>query len=450
MERMLPQNIEAEEAVLGSILIDDRAFKRVAGFLRAEHFYRDAHKVIYRTMCALAARSCEIDFLTLCEELTKCKKLEQIGGEGTLARLVNSVPTSGNIVHYARIVEQKARFRMLIRECTDIVAAAYDEEETIFTSAQSKVFKAIQTNSGNAVISHRDALTNYLEALETLQKEHPDGILPGIPTGFSHLNRLLGGWRGSKLYILAARPGDGKTALMLTFAHYAIKAGCRILAFSIEMDCDELMQRLVAMEAHYDTMKLRDARLSEMDGEGYTGWDRVMDGVGRLQSTSGTLWIDDTPGNNIDLMRARAMQMKEEEGIDFIMVDYLQLAEGTDEDGHKAENRRLEVEKVSRGLKALSREMGVPVLALAQLNRNVESRQSKVPQLSDLREAGGIEQDGDVVMFITKDPNTSKDAKEWDGGIVIEKNRSGEKGVVSVRYVGHETRFYPTFSQVSG
>lgn len=448
MERMLPQNIEAEQAVLGSILIDDSSLRRVQGFLQGMHFYRDAHRSIYEAMCTLSSRQEEIDFVTICEELRKRKRLEQVGGESYLASLINCVPTAGNILYYARIVEKKGRYRALIRAATEIVQGAYDEDETIFQSAQGKVFKAVQTNSGNAIVSHREALTEYLETLDTIQQTHQDGTLPGIPTGFNRLNAILGGWRGSKLYILAARPGEGKTALALNFAHHAIKqCGCRVLMFSIEMDREELMQRFVAMEAQIDTTKLRDARLSEMDAQGYTDWDRVMDGASRLQLADGTLWIDDTPGNNIDLMRARAMQMKEEDGVDFIIVDYLQLAEGTDEDGHKAENRRLEVEKVSRGLKALAREMNVPVLALAQLNRNVEGRQVKTPQLSDLREAGGIEQDGDVVMFITKDPNTPDGAKEHDGAIIVGKNRSGEKGVIPVHYVGWQTRFYPLRTQ---
>lgn len=442
--RMLPNNIEAEKAVLGSILIDDRCFPSLTSFLRSGHFYRDAHRVIYEAMCTLYAKRETIDFITVSDELERHLKLEQVGGSDYIVSLVSVVPTSASAMYYGHIVEKKGIFRALIGAAGEIAASAYEEDEAILTQAQEKIFKAAQTSSGNAIVSHRTALTEYMTMLNTLYDQQQEGTLTGIPSGFKRLDSLLGGFRGAKLYILAARPGDGKTAMALNFAHHAMKQGCRVLIFSIEMDRMELMQRYVALESHVNSKRLRDVRLNTEDEHGRSDWEHVVDGVDRLQTATGTLWIDDTPGNNIDLIRARAMQMKTEEHIDFIMLDYLQLTNASaDEGSRRGQDRRLDVEKVSRDLKGMARELNVPVLALAQLNRNSESRPGRTPQLSDLRETGAIEQDGDVVMFITKGADVPQDATEWDTSLNIEKNRNGERGVVPLHYVGAYTQFYP-------
>lgn len=445
--RMLPNNIEAEQAVLGSILIDNQCFPGVTSFLRSGHFYRDAHRIIYEVMCKLYARREPIDYITVSDELEQQRKLEKIGGGGYLTTLINIVPTSGNVLYYARIIEKTGIFRAIIAACGEIAARAYEEDDAILTQAQEMMFKACQTTSGNAIVSHRDALDEYMATLNTLYEQQQQGTLTGIPSGFKRLDSILGGFRGAKLYILAARPGEGKTALALNFAHHAMKQGCRVLIFSIEMDRGELMQRYVALESHVNSKHLRDVRLNTVDEYGTSDWERVIEGVDRLQTTSGTLWIDDTPGNNIDQIRARAMQMKADEQIDLFILDYLQLTEASSEEGpRRAQDRRLDIEKVSRDLKRLARDLNVPVLALAQLNRNIENRPGHTPQLSDLREGGGIEQDGDVVMFITKGPDVPKDATEWDTSLSIEKNRNGERGIVPLHYVGAYTQFRPRVS----
>lgn len=440
--RMLPNNIEAEQATLGSILIDKECFPKVTSFLRSGHFYRDSHRIIYEIMCKLYARREPIDYITVSDELDRQRKTEKIGGSDYLNTLINRVPTSGNVLYYARIVEKTGIFRAIIHACGEIAARAYEEDDTILTQAQEIMFKAAQTTSGNAIISHREALTEYMMMLNTLHEQQQNGTLTGIPSGFKRLDALLGGFRPGKLHILAARPGDGKTGLLLNFAHHAVKQGCRVLIFSIEMDTSELMQRYVALEAHVNSKHLRDVRLDGEDEYGVSDWERVIDGVDRLQTAAGTLWIDDTPGNNINQIRARAMQWKMEEDIDFIGLDYLQLTNVSEDDGsRRAQDRRLDIEKVSRDLKQLARDLKVPVLALAQLNRNIENRPGHTPQLSDLREAGGIEQDGDVVMFITKGADVPKDATEWDASLSVEKNRNGERGLVPLHYVGAYTQF---------
>lgn len=440
--RVIPHSIEAEKTVLGSILFDERCLPSLS-FLKPEHFYRDTHQIIYQAMCDLAAKQEEVNHITMCDELEGRGKLEQIGGPFYLANLVDDVYNASEALYSARIVEKKARYRGLIDECAKIITQAYDEDESVFTAAQEQIFKVCQTQVGNPTVSHRQALNTYMEALDALHEQQSAGVFTGIPTGFKRLDDKLHGFRGAKFYVVAARPGDGKTALGMNFAHHAIKKGFRVLFFSIEMECAELMERFVSMESSVNSKYLRDVALDGEDERGVSDWERVVDGVARLQSTSGDLWIDDTSGNTIERMRARAMQMQAEVGVDFIIVDYLQLAEIEETNGRKAENRRLEVEKISRELKGMARRLNVPVLAMAQLNRNIESRAGRVPQLSDLREAGGIEQDCDVAMFISKDPNVPKDALEYDVKLIIEKNRNGERGTVDLHYIGAYTRFYP-------
>lgn len=431
---MLPHHIEAEQAVLGSLLIDPDAFAKIADTLEPHHFYRDAHRIIFQAIVTLNQRREIADYLTISDELERNQKLEQVG-LGYLSDLIN-IPTSGHITAYAAIVRKKAMFRSVIQACGDLAASAYEEDEAVFVSAQERFYQISQGKTSRAPVDHATSLNRYWEQLEALHEQNSKGVLTGVPTGYKMLNSLLGGFRSSKLYILAARPGDGKTALALNFTYEAVKRGCQVLFFSIEMDEGELMQRLVSIDAKVDAVHLRDAKL---DGE---EWERVVNSIGSLQSTKGKLWTDDTPANDIQSMRAKARAAQIERGLDLIVVDYLQLAQVGGSYEHKAENRRLEVEKVSRELKEMARELKVPVLALAQLNRDVESRANRVPQLSDLREAGGIEQDCDVAMFIYRDPVIPKEAPEYDISLIIDKHRNGPKGNVPLHFVGQHTRFY--------
>lgn len=438
-KRHIPYDIEAEQGVLGAIIIDPEVIPQVVEVLRAEDFYRDIHQIIYGVIHSLHEQEQPADFITICDELDRRDKLEYVGGASYLTSLINYVPTSGNACYYAQIVARTARFRDVMQTAAQITTMAYQEDESVFRFAQEQFYR-IGQGKGKAVLSHRQAVDEYWKSLEQLHEEYESGALVGVPTGYRKLNAILGGFRKSKFYVLAARPGEGKTALGLNFAYEAIKKNCNVLFFSIEMDCNELMQRLVAAESKVDSMHLRDARFNNDE------WDQVVAGLGRLQnerSIPGTLWIDDTPANDIDTMRAKARSTQMKHGVSLIIVDYLQLAKGSNETDYQAENRRLEVERVSRNLKVMARELQVPVLALAQLNREVEGRAGRLPQLSDLREAGGIEQDCDVAMFIHRDPVVPRDATEYDVSLLIEKHRNGPKGTVGLHYKGKETRFYP-------
>jgi replicative DNA helicase len=454
MQDTIPMNIEAEMGVIGSIIIDPEALLEIAEFLEPSHFYRSAHRTIYATIVQLFERREPADFITLCDELGRVGKLEDVGGAQYITSLINRVPTSGNLLYYARIVERKGILRQLIQMGSDIVAAAYEDQENVLEMAEDMVYRLRQGSNVKQVVSHVEALSRYLTGLEKLHDEHANGALTGIPTAFPLLNTILGGFRHSKMYVLAARPGDGKTALALNFADKAVKSDFNVLFFSLEMDEEELMQRWVAMEAKIDSTKLRDGRIDldekgkplPPDEHGKTEWDRIMEADARLRALPGQLFIDDTPGNTNVGMRSKARRVQAEHGLDFIIVDYLQFARVPED--RKLENRRLEVEEVSRSLKNLARELKVPVLALAQLNREVESRAGRKPQLSDLREAGGIEQDCDVAMFIQIDPNTEEGAKQWNLTLNIEKHRNGSKGIVPLRYFGPMTKFYPLVKEV--
>jgi len=447
MEKLLPQNIEAECGVLGSIIIDPQAIVRVAEFLPAEDFYRDAHRTLYEVALQLYQQHTPADMITLCDELDRRNKLETIGGSSYITDLIDKVPTSGNIEYYGRIVERTAVLRRLIQASGEIAADAYAGDEDALPKAEGHIFKIRQKNSSRSVISHTTALDEYMTNLVEIHDRNGNGALAGIATGFSLLNKKLGGFRRKKLYILAARPGAGKTSMALCFADMAVKNKCNVLFFSLEMDKDELMQRWIGMNARVDTTKLRDAKLSETDSEGKSDWDRVMAADGSLRALPNTLFIDDTPANTDIEMRSKALRMQIEHGIDLIIVDYLQLAKAGVTD-RKLENRNLEVGEVARNLKNLAREMDVPILALAQLNRESESRASRLPQLSDLRESGEIEQCCDVAMFIYKAPEIDKEAADYDVDLLLEKNRDGEKGSVPLHFIGSLTKFYPRTSEV--
>lgn len=381
MERLLPQNVEAEASVLGSLLIDPEAVSLVADFLHADDFYRDAHRTLYEAIIRLYERHEPADFVTVCHELARENKLEAVGGESYIASLVSLVPTSGNVEHYGRIVERMATLRRLIHAGGQIVASAYteDDADSVLEQAEQLIFTVRQGHALNrSQTAHiRDALTAYMERLDLLQQRR--GGFVGVPTGFSDLDRLLGGLQRSDLIILAARPAVGKTSFALSLAHNtAVKHHSKIGFFSLEMSVDQLVQRLISMESGVDQQRLRSGDLYDSD------WDRVFQAVSTLSNI--TLLIDETASLTPTQMRSKARQwVTEYDGLDLIVVDYLQLMQSAG-NGRGSDNRVQVIDEISRQLKVLARELNVPVLALAQLSRAVEARQSKVPQLSDLRE----------------------------------------------------------------
>ncbi|GHO94499.1 replicative DNA helicase [Reticulibacter mediterranei] len=380
MEKLLPQNIEAECGVLGSIIIDPEAINQVADFLHAEDFYRDAHRTIFEAVLHLYEQHEPADFITICDELARHNKLDQVGGAGYITSLINQVPTSGNVEHYGRIVERTAILRRLIHAAGQIAAVAYEENdaEVALDKAEQFIFEISQNHARSDFSALRDLVSDYMDKLEALHERR--GSIVGVPTGFTDLDRLTGGLQRSDLIILAARPAVGKTSFALSLAHNAtIKHNRSVAVFSLEMSKEQLLQRFLSMDANVDQQRLRTGWIEDDE------WERIVTSMGRLSEAN--IWIDDTAGISTMEMRSKARRLVAEHGVDMIIVDYLQLMQ-SDMGGKRNENRVQEVSEISRSLKGLARELNVPVLALAQLSRTVESRQSKVPQLSDLRESG--------------------------------------------------------------
>ncbi|HEY7414732.1 MAG TPA: replicative DNA helicase [Ktedonobacteraceae bacterium] len=390
MEKLLPQNVEAECGVLGSIIIDPEAIIQVADFLQAEDFYRDAHRTIYETILQLYDQHEPADFITICDELERRNKLESVGGAAYITSLINQVPTSGNVEYYGRIVERTAILRRLIHAAGEIAAVAYDEVDAnvAMDRAEQLIFGISQRQSRAGFSSLSEILTDYMVKLDQLHDRR--GSVVGVPTGFTDLDRLTGGLQKSDLIILAARPSIGKTSLALSLAHNtAAKFKHSIAVFSLEMSKEQLIQRLLSMDAGIDQHRLRTGWIEDDE------WDRIITAMEHLSEAN--IWIDDTAGISTMEVRSKARRLQAEHGIDLIIVDYLQLMQ-SNIGGKRNENRVQEVSEISRSLKGLARELDVPILALAQLSRTVESRQSKVPQLSDLRESGCLA--GDTLVYL--------------------------------------------------
>ena len=404
VEKLLPQNIEAECGVLGSIIIDPEAIVQVSDFLHADDFYRDAHHTIYEVILQLYEEHEPADFITICDELERRNKLEEVGGASYITSLINQVPTSGNVEFYARIVERTAILRRLIHAAGQIAAIAYEEgdAEIALDKAEQLIFNISQRHARSDFSHMRDVLAEYMNKLDKLHERR--GSIVGVPTGFTDLDRLTGGLQKSDLIVLAARPGIGKTSLALSLAHNtALKYHNSIAVFSLEMSKDQLAQRLLSMDARIDQQRLRTGIIEEDE------WDRIVYAMDTLSESN--IWIDDTAGISTMEMRSKARRLQAEHGIDLIIVDYLQLMQATI-GGRRNENRVQEISEISRSLKGLARELNVPVLALAQLSRAVESRQSKVPQLSDLRESGCLT--GETLVYLP-DTGTYKPIEQLVG-----------------------------------
>ena len=433
-EKLLPQNVEAEAGVLGSLLIDPEAMAQVAEFLNPEDFYRESHRVIYEAAQDLYEGGTPADLITLIDELQRRGKLDEAGGPSYVSSLANQVPTSANVESYARIVERTAILRRLIHAAGQIAGVAYNEPDAnvALDQAEKLIFNVAQRIS-HAEFEHiRDTLSEYLDKLGQLHSRR--GEIVGVATGFSDLDKMTGGLQRSDLVILAARPAVGKTSFALSVAHGAtLRYGHSVAVFSLEMSAEQLVARFLSMDAGVDQQKLRTGWIDDDE------WDRISDSVGRLSEAN--IYIDDTPGITLMEMRSKARRLKLERGFDLIVVDYLQLMQGT-VSGRGGENRVQEISAISRGLKELARELDVPVLALSQLSRAVESRTDKKPQLSDLRESGAIEQDADIVMFIYRDDVYNPESERKNiADIIIAKHRNGPVGTVSLYFQKEQTRY---------
>lgn len=422
-----PHSEEAEKSVIGAVLIDKDAIVQIAEITRSEHFYFQNHRDIYEAMIKLYDERSAIDVVTLSNELKKQKKLKTSGGASYLAELSTMVPTSAHVVEYAKIVKQTYTKRALIALAAEVNELAFDDaKETgdILDKAESEIFALSYNQSKGGFSPLRDTLASSFERLDELQRN--SGQLRGVPTGFADLDRVLAGFQNSNLIILAARPGTGKTAFSLNVAQAAaVKYKKKIAFFSLEMSKEELVDRLLVSQADIDAWKLKTGRLDDQD------FLKISDAMGVLAEAP--IYIDDTPGLSIFEMRTKARRLMSEHGIDMIVVDYLQLAQGRTKD-----NRVQEVGEISQGLKNLARELKVPVLSLAQLSRAVESRGEKVPQLSDLRESGSIEQDADVVMFLFRKDDDIREAVT----LKIAKHRNGGLEDVELYFQGDRIKFY--------
>jgi replicative DNA helicase len=432
MDRLPPQNIDAEQSVLGSLLIDREAIVKIAPFLLPEDFYREAHGQVHRAILDLHERREPADFVTLCDELDRRGQLDAIGGPAYLTSLINSVPTSIHVEYYAHIVERTAILRRLIEAAGKIAALAYEEAEEVdivVDRAEQVLFDVSQRHVSRGLMPIKRILTEYYDRLEYLQQHQ--GEMVGLPTGFIDLDRLLGGLQRSDLIIVAGRPGMGKSSLGMSIAHNAaLKHKAVVAFFSLEMSCAQLVQRLIAGETGISSQRLRIGDIHDME------WDKLVKASGTLAETA--IFIDDTPSPSPTEIRTKSRRLAAEYGLDLIIVDYLQLMRS----GSKSENRVQEISYISRALKGLARELNVPVIAMSQLSRAVESRQEKKPILSDLRESGSIEQDADVVVFIYRDELYDENTERKNiADILVSKHRNGPTGQISLRFVSEQTKF---------
>jgi replicative DNA helicase len=422
-ERVPPQNLEAEQSVLGAVLLDPDAASRCAELLRPEDFYREAHRRIFDAVLALTAQGEAVDVITVGEELGRAGQLEAVGGLTYLSDLTAAVPATANAPHYANIVAEKALLRELLRASQEIAESVYageEDAERLVDQAEARIFRIAESRrTGRSYVPLKDALMQAFAHLEHMY-EHK-GEVVGVASGLTTLDRLTTGFHASELIVLAARPSQGKTALALNMALAAAHHGKAVGFFSLEMSAEQLATRLLCSEAGVASERVRSGFLSDQD------WPNISRALGRLSEAR--LFIDETPNIAILDLRARARRMKAECGIDLLVVDYLQLMHTRG----RLENRQQEIAEISRSLKALARELRVPVLALSQLSRAVEARESRRPQLSDLRESGAIEQDADVVLFIYQDPKLADDpSRHFELEIIIAKQRNGPTGSVPV------------------
>ena len=422
--RMMPQNVDAEVSTLGALLLDTDAIIKVVDFLSSQDFYRPEYGLIYEAMTVLFEKRVPIDLVTVSDELNRIKKLEEVGGQAALSSLVSAVATASNVQYYAGIVREKAMLRRLIQAAHKIGESGYHEEigaDVIVDDAERTLFEVTQRFLKQNFIPVRSILTESFERLDALSKQ--DGSMRGVSTGFKHLDNILGGLQRSDLIILAARPSMGKTALALNIAeHVAVHQKKTVGLFSLEMSKEQLVDRLISSIGQIDSWKLRNGKLNDDD------FRNLNEAYGLLAEAN--LYIDDAGSATIMEVRAKARRLQVEHGLDLIVIDYLQLMQGSSRGN--VENRVQEVSEISRSLKALAKEINCPVIALSQLSRAVESRPDKRPLLSDLRESGSIEQDADVVMFLYREDYYNKEEQNNLMEILVRKHRNGPTGDAKV------------------
>ena len=432
MERIPPHNEEAERSALGACMLSKEALMDVAEEVRAEDFYNESHREIFNSIMRLYRENISVDMLTVCEDLKKQKALDMVGGRTYIGTLTSEVPSTANAGDYAKIVAEKAMMRQLIFASEEIAAKGYEDKEDtegLINAAEASIFRIAQKRQKNDYAKIQDVLMKNLKMSDEAERKQANVI--GLPTGFKALDEKTSGLQKSDLIIIAARPGMGKTAFALNVAaQSAVKAKASVLIFSLEMSQEQLGQRLIAMQARVESEKLKKGNLERKD------WDRINVALDELNETK--IVIDDTPGISIMEMRNKCRRLKAEQGLDLVVIDYLQLMTF---DG-RADSRQQEVSALSRHLKLLAREMDCPVIVLSQLSRAPEQRQDKRPMLSDLRESGSIEQDADIVIFLYRDDYYNENSeKPGVCEVNLAKHRSGPTERLELTWVARYTKF---------
>lgn len=432
--RVPPHDIEAEQAILGSMLTDKDAVMSAMEVLKTDDFYRDDNKMIFEAMMSLYGKSEPIDIITVKSELVSTGKFDQVGGLEYIAILPEKVPTTTNVDKYIKIVEEKSMLRNLIKTANDIISVGYDETEeinSIMEAAEKKIFDVMQRKNQSGYNSIKDVLIGTFAELEKLYNQK--GTLSGIATGFTDLDYKTSGLHNSDLVIVAARPAMGKSAFAINMAtNIAVQSNIPVIIFNLEMSKEQVANRIICSEAMVDSNKIRTGKIEDND------WIKLANASGRLAEAP--IYIDDTPGISITEIRAKCRKMKIEKNIGLVVIDYLQLVQGS---GKRNSSREQEISEISRSLKILAKEIDVPVIALSQLSRAAEQRQNDHrPMLSDLRESGAIEQDADIVMFLYRDDYYNENSEKKNiAEIILAKHRGGSTGTVELAWMGNYTKF---------
>ena len=434
IKRVLPHSVEAEQSVIGSMLMDREAIIAASEIITADDFYQHQYGVMFEAMVELFNENRPVDLITLQNRLKEKDVPPEVSSLDFVRDIITTVPTSANVKSYANIVREKAVLRRLIKVNEDIANTCYagkEPLETILATTEKTVFDLLQSRNSGDFVPIRQVAMNVLEKIEEASKNQ--GTVTGIPTGFIDLDYKTSGLQPSDFILIAARPSMGKTAFVLNLVdHIAVKKGLPCMVFSLEMSKEQLVNRMLAMESNVDSQKLRTGTLSDSD------WDAVVEGIGVIGNSK--LIIDDTPGISIMELRSKCRKMKLEYGLSVVIIDYLQLMSGSGKGG--GDNRQQEISEISRSLKALARELSAPVIALSQLSRACETRQDHRPMLSDLRESGAIEQDADVVMFLYRDDYYNKDTDMPNiAEVIIAKQRNGPIGTIQLMWRPELTKF---------
>lgn len=431
-ERIPPHNIEAEQAVIGAVFLEPDVFSTASERVGPRDFYRANHQVIFEAMYDLFEKGEPIDIVTVTTLLSNNEKLEIAGGVPYLTDIAGSVPTAANVDYYSQIVEEKAVLRRLIQTATDIVTNTFakeDEVEEALDEAERSILEVSSRKNVNAFKPIKDVLIEVYDSIEQLH--HAKDDVTGISTGYRDLDRMTSGFQRNDLIIIAARPSMGKTAFALNIAqNVAIKTNENVAIFSLEMGAGQLVQRMLCAEGNIDSQRLRTGKLEQDD------WGKLTMAMGSLSHAG--IYIDDAPGIRVSDIRSKCRRLKQEHGLGMIIIDYLQLIQGSE---NSRENRQQEVSEISRSLKGLARELEVPLIALSQLSRGVESRQDKRPMMSDLRESGSIEQDADIVGFLYRDDYYDSESEQQNIEIILAKQRNGPTGTVELAFVKEYNKF---------